>query len=211
MISDSLVAPHREPRGGHWPTPGSAWGLVHDFTLRFGNNSHVEWAPRHKLGAAAPSDQQSADNFPCLTTCCSAGFASLVLPAWLERLVTVMHVKCPAGALPDEERLQCPDLSRWGLFLCSQGHILTDLGSHCYFAYILPCSKLAPRHSRQAARLESAHWGKRLTWGHLAVLFGAEWRRPGHRRVVDGDPRAHDSGHSGGLSIKSIGPCCDEK
>ena len=120
--------------------------------------------------------------------------------------MTVILVKCPAGALPDEERLQCPDLSRWGLFLCSQGHILTDLGSHCYFAYILPCSKLAPRHSRQAARLESAHWGKRLTWGHLAVLFGAEWRRPGHRRVVDGDPRAHDRGHSGGLSIKSINP-----
>ena len=117
-----------------------------------------------------------------------------------------MHVKCPAGALPDEERLQCPDLSRWGLFLCSQGHILTDLGSHCYFAYILPCSKLAPRHSRQAARLESAHWGKRLTWGHLAVLFGAEWRRPGHRGVVDGDPRAHDSGHSGGAFDQNYQP-----
>ena len=146
-------------------------------------------------------------NFPCLTTCCSAGFASLVLPAWLEGLVTVAKVACPTGSLPDEERLQCPDLSRWGLFLCSQGHILTDLGSHCYFAYILPCSKLAPRHSRQAARLESAHWGKRLTWGHLAVLFGAEWRRSGHRRVVDDGPRAHDSGHIG-VFRSMIGPWC---
>ena len=143
------------------PTPGSSRRLVNGYACNIENNTYVERAPRLKLGVAAPSDQQSTHKIPCLPPCCLAGFTSLVLPAWLEGLVTAVKVGCPTGSLPDEERLQISDLSRWRLFWCREGHILTDLGPHCYFADVFSCLKSAPRCSICVARLETVWWAQR--------------------------------------------------
>ena len=100
---DGCLGRPREARGALLTvTPGTLKTIL---TLNGPHSIKPSSQPRLKLGAAAPSDQQSTHKIPYLPPCGLAGFTSLVLPAWLEGLVTAVKVACPTRSLPDEEWL----------------------------------------------------------------------------------------------------------